>query len=78
MPKPFKGINGSGMHTNISVFKNGKNIFGRSDVKGINEDHHKFVSGLIKYAKEMAAITNPTVNSYKRLIPGFEAPNCIA
>lgn len=78
MPKPFKGINGSGMHTNISVFKNGKNIFGRSDVKSINEEHHKFVSGLIKYAKEMAAITNPTVNSYKRLIPGFEAPNCIA
>lgn len=78
MPKPFKGINGSGMHTNVSVFKNKKNIFSRSDVTTINEDHHKFVSGLIKYAKEMAAITNPTVNSYKRLIPDFEAPNCIA
>lgn len=78
MPKPIKGINGSGMHTNISVAKDGKNIFYRKDVKSINIEHQKFVSGLIRRAKEIAAITNPTVNSYKRLIPGFEAPNCIA
>lgn len=78
MPKPIKGINGSGMHTNISVAKDGKNIFFRKDVKSINIEHQKFVSGLIRRAKEIAAITNPTVNSYKRLIPGFEAPNCIA
>lgn len=78
MPKPFRGINGSGMHTNISVFKDGKNIFAREDVSSINEAHQKFVSGLIRRAKELGAITNPTVNSYKRLIPGFEAPNCIA
>ena len=79
MPKPYWGINGSGLHTNVSVFKDGKNLFHRdSAADAINENHHKFVSGLINRAREIAAVTNPTVNSYKRLIPGYEAPNCIA
>ena len=78
MPKPFHGINGSGMHTNISVFKDGKNIFSRKDIKSINQNHAKFVSGIMRRAKEMSSITNASVNSYKRLIPGYEAPNCIA
>lgn len=78
MPKPFAGVNGSGMHTNVSIFKDGKNIFFREDSSGVTDTHKQFMTGLINKAREIALITNPTVNSYKRLIPGFEAPNCIA
>ena len=79
MPKPVQGINGSGMHANISLFKNGENAF--FDPKGereLSEDAYYFIGGLMKHAKALAAITNPTVNSYKRLIPGYEAPVYIA
>ena len=78
MPKPFEGINGSGMHTNISIFKDGKNLFYREDLKSITKIQKEFITGLLNHTKEMASITNPVVNSYKRLIPGYEAPNCIA
>ncbi len=79
MPKPIFGINGSGMHTNQSLFKNDRNIF--YDPNGsleLSQEAYYYVGGLIKHAKGLAAITNPTVNSYKRLVPGFEAPVYIA
>ena len=78
MPKPFEGINGSGMHTNISIFKDGKNLFYRNNLKSITKIQKEFITGLLTHTKEIASITNPVVNSYKRLIPGYEAPNCIA
>lgn len=79
MPKPKQGINGSGMHINISVSKDGKNIFADpSDQLGLSKEAYYFIGGIIKHMKGMTAITNPLVNSYKRLIPGFEAPVHIA
>lgn len=79
MPKPIAGINGSGMHTNQSLFKNGENAFydpnGRLE---LSETAYYYLGGLIKHAKAIAAVTNPTVNSYKRLVPGYEAPVYIA
>lgn len=79
MPKPKQGINGSGMHINISVSKDGKNIFADpSDELGLSKEAYYFIGGIIKHMKGMTAITNPLVNSYKRLIPGFEAPVHIA
>ncbi len=77
MPKPFEGKSGSGLHSNISIFKNDKNLFCNKDDELTQEMMH-FISGIIKRTKEMSAVTNASVNSYKRLIPGFEAPNCIA
>lgn len=76
MPKPIANINGSGMHTNVSLFtKDGENVFYDKDGKAeLSQTAYYFIGGLLKYAKEMAAITNPTVNSYKRLVPGYEAP----
>ena len=79
MPKPIFGINGSGMHTNVSLFKNGKNVF--YDEKGsleLSKEAYWFIGGLMKNIRSMAAITNPLVNSYKRLVPGYEAPVYIA
>ena len=79
MPKPVSGINGSGMHTNLSLSKDGKNAF--FDPKSENQlsaTALKFISGIMKHAKEFTFITNPTVNSYKRLVPGFEAPSYIS
>ncbi|MDP4093983.1 MAG: type I glutamate--ammonia ligase [Bacillota bacterium] len=79
MPKPIFGINGSGMHTNVSLFKDGKNAF--YDDKGqlqLSQDAYWFIGGLMKHAKSIAALTNPIVNSYKRLVPGYEAPVYIA
>lgn len=76
MPKPLMGINGSGMHLNLRLFNSqGKNVFhdGRDSLKLSGEARH-FIAGLLKHAKAIAAVTNPTVNSYKRLVPGFEAP----
>ncbi len=79
MPKPKQGINGSGMHINISVSKDGKNIFADpSDELGLSKEAYYFIGGIIKHMKGMTAITNPLINSYKRLIPGFEAPVHIA
>jgi len=76
MPKPLFGLNGSGMHTHISLFnKIGENIFyDPSDKNQLSSTAHSFIAGLLKYIKEISAILNPTVNSYKRLVPGFEAP----
>ena len=75
MPKPLSGINGSGMHTNLSLSKNGKNVFFDSSSENkLSQTAHKFISGIMKHAREFTFITNPTVNSYKRLVPGFEAP----
>ncbi len=78
MPKPFKKENGSGMHVHQSLFNinTGKNVFG--DETGLSEIGQYFTGGLLKYAKLITAITSPTVNSYKRLVPGFEAPVYIA
>ena len=79
MPKPVFGIAGSGMHTNISLFKDGKNCFCDPEGPiGLSEEAYHFIGGLTKHALGMAALTNPTVNSYKRLVSGFEAPTEVA
>ncbi|MFE3846296.1 type I glutamate--ammonia ligase [Thermoplasmatota archaeon] len=80
MPKPIYGKNGSGMHTHISLFnKNGENTFYDPDEKNQLSDTAKyFISGIIRNIKEITCILNPTVNSYKRLVPGFEAPTYIS
>jgi glutamine synthetase len=76
MPKPIASINGSGMHANLSVFDNmGNNIFyDPNSSTGLSQTAYYFIAGLLKHAKAYTAITNPTVNSYKRLVPGYEAP----
>ncbi len=79
MPKPLYGINGSGMHTNVSLFKEGKNAFyDEKDPLQLSQEAYWFIGGLIKHIKSIAALTNPIVNSYKRLVPGYEAPVYIA
>jgi glutamine synthetase len=79
MPKPIAGISGSGMHTNISLFKNGDNAFcNGGDRNNLSEDAYNFIGGLVKHISAITALTNPTVNSYKRLIPGYEAPVYVA
>ena len=79
MPKPIFGINGSGMHTHLSFFKDGENIFYNPDGKyELSKEALYFIGGLLKHAKGFTAITNPLVNSYKRLTPGYEAPVYIA
>jgi len=79
MPKPISGICGSGMHTHISLFKNGDNIFYDSNGKyQLSKEALYFIGGLLEHAKGFTAITNPLVNSYKRLTPGYEAPVYIA
>ena len=79
MPKPKCGINGSGMHINMSLSKDGKNIF--DDVNGelgLSKEAYYFIGGIIKHMKAITVIMNPLVNSYKRLVPGYEAPCYIA
>ncbi len=79
MPKPIVGVNGSGMHINMSLSRNGVNIFqDDADPRGLSREAYYFIGGLMKHVKGMAAITNPLVNSYKRLVPGYEAPTFIA
>jgi len=79
MPKPIFGINGSGMHTNVSLFKDGKNaFFDEKDPLQLSQEAYWFIGGLLKNMKSIAAITNPIVNSYKRLVPGYEAPVYLA
>jgi glutamine synthetase len=79
MPKPFFGVNGSGMHCHQSLFKDGKNVF--YDPNGeeeLSDEARYFIGGLLKHAKALSAIVAPTINSYKRLVPGYEAPCYIA
>lgn len=79
MPKPRFGLNGSGMHINMSLSKNGQNIFSdETDENGLSQDAYYFIGGIMQHMKGMTAITNPLVNSYKRLVPGYEAPVYIA
>ena len=79
MPKPVFGINGSGMHTNMSLFKDGKNVFADpSDSLGLSREAYAFIAGLLHHVRAMTAVTNPLVNSYKRLVPGYEAPCYLA
>lgn len=79
MPKPLFGVFGSGMHVNMSLFKNGKNVFfDENGEQGLSDAAYKFTAGLVKHATNYTAVTNPTVNSYKRLVPGYEAPSYVA
>lgn len=79
MPKPKQGVSGSGMHINMSLSRDGRNIFDDADGElGLSEEAYYFIGGLMKHAKGMTLVTNPLVNSYKRLVPGFEAPTGIA
>ncbi|PAM96529.1 type I glutamate--ammonia ligase, partial [Flavobacterium sp. IR1] len=81
MPKPLAGANGSGMHTNISLFdieKQENAFYDDTDELGLSETAYQFIAGLIDNMKDLVAVTNPLVNSYKRLVPGYEAPCYIA
>lgn len=79
MPKPLFGVNGSGMHCNLSLFRNGENAFlDTSSELQLSETARQFIAGIIKHAPSFTAVTNPTVNSYKRLVPGYEAPCYVA
>ena len=79
MPKPIYGTAGSGMHINMSLFKDGKNVFFDPDgERKLSKDAYHFIAGLLTHVKGMTAITNPLVNSYKRLVPGYEAPCYLA
>ncbi|GAB6932144.1 type I glutamate--ammonia ligase [Calditerricola satsumensis] len=79
MPKPIFGVNGSGMHTHLSLFVGDKNAFyDETDELGLSQVARHFLAGILEHARGFTAITNPTVNSYKRLVPGYEAPVYVA
>jgi len=75
MPKPIFGVAGSGMHLNMSLFKNGRNVFyDESDRRRLSQTAYSFMAGLLEHVRGFTALTNPLVNSYKRLVTGYEAP----
>jgi len=78
MPKPLFSDNGSGMHVHMSLWKEGKPLFAGNKYAGLSQDALWFIGGLLHHANALVALTNPTTNSYKRLVPGYEAPVNIA
>ncbi|MFO8098010.1 MAG: type I glutamate--ammonia ligase [Salinibacter sp.] len=79
MPKPISGINGSGMHTHLSLFEDGENAFhDDNDEFNLSDTAYQFLGGILEHAPALTAVCNPTVNSYKRLVPGYEAPIYVA
>ncbi len=78
MPKPMKGDSGSGMHVNMSIWKDGRPVFAGDKYADLSQEALWFIGGLLKHGRALNAFTNPTTNSYKRLVPGFEAPVLLA